>query len=539
MKRYLIILFFTILSSNIYAQWQWAKQIGGPSNDFGSALIDPNNNIFISGYFSNTCFFDNDTLQSLGMNDLFLAKYDNTGNEIWTKKIGSYNNINFEYPGGFIIDRTNSFIYYSGSFFNSLTIDSHSLLSKGESDIFLAKFDFSGNCIWLKSIGSVTFDSPGVVSMDSSGSIYWTGELDGVGTIDTTTVTPGTFLAKLDSNGNVIWIRREIINGNASELSITNSNIFISGYTTNISSTIDTAVLLSSNNIDVFISKLDLLGNVIWAKRFGGNLDDFPANFELDLSQNIYLTGTFKDSLKIGNTIITNNGKNDMFFTKLDNNGGLIWVKQCQANGATGAGCNSIDIDADDNFYLAGHFSGAALFDIINVNSISTNDFFLAKYDSSGKCIGVRNFGSVENGAGQVDNSNNIIVFGNFNSSAVIGNKTLITHGASDMFIAKATNITGIGGGLERHANNQLIIYANPTAGKCNITVPDDFLHEKNLTLSIYANDGKLIQQKNLQTSPLGGQGAIRLNLEAEAKGIYNVTLSNGVKNYSGKIVFE
>ena len=83
--------------------------------------------------------------------------------------------------------------------------------------------------------------------------------------------------------------------------------------------------------------------------------------------------------------------------------------------------------------------------------------------------------------------------------------------------------------------HNNLIIYANPNAGKCNITVPDEFLHEQNLTLSIFDNTGKLIQQKTLQMN----DGKIKLNLEAEAKGIYNVTLGNGVKSYSGKIVFE
>ena len=102
------------------------------------------------------------------------------------------------------------------------------------------------------------------------------------------------------------------------------------------------------------------------------------------------------------------------------------------------------------------------------------------------------------------------------------------------MFLAKSDAITGIGG-REINPNNQLIIYANPNAGKCNITVPDDFLHEKKLTLSIYDNMGRLIQQKTLEMI----EGKIKLNLEAEAKGIYNVTLSNGKKSYNGKIVFE
>ncbi len=77
-------------------------------------------------------------------------------------------------------------------------------------------------------------------------------------------------------------------------------------------------------------------------------------------------------------------------------------------------------------------------------------------------------------------------------------------------------------------------IYPNPTTGKYNITVPDEFVNEKNLTLTIFDNSGKLIQQKKLEMS----EGKIKLDLEQEAKGIYNVTLSNGKKVYAGKIVF-
>ena len=65
--------------------------------------------------------------------------------------------------------------------------------------------------------------------------------------------------------------------------------------------------------------------------------------------------------------------------------------------------------------------------------------------------------------------------------------------------------------------------------------MPDDFVNEKNLVLSICDNKGKLIQQKTLQMN----EGNIKLNLEQEVKGVYNVVLSNNKKSYNGKIVFE
>ena len=102
-----------------------------------------------------------------------------------------------------------------------------------------------------------------------------------------------------------------------------------------------------------------------------------------------------------------------------------------------------------------------------------------------------------------------------------------------DVFLAKANAITGIE--EERISSNHLLIYANPNAGKCTITVPDAFTNEPYLQLTIFDNSGKVIQQKTVEMN----DGKIKLNLEAEAKGMYNVTLGSGKKNYSGKIVFE
>jgi hypothetical protein len=82
---------------------------------------------------------------------------------------------------------------------------------------------------------------------------------------------------------------------------------------------------------------------------------------------------------------------------------------------------------------------------------------------------------------------------------------------------------------------HQLIIFPNPAIGKYNIMLPYEFLNERELTLNIFDNTGKLIGQN----TPEIIDGKIKVSLEAEARGIYNAILSNGRKTYSGKIVFE
>jgi hypothetical protein len=106
--------------------------------------------------------------------------------------------------------------------------------------------------------------------------------------------------------------------------------------------------------------------------------------------------------------------------------------------------------------------------------------------------------------------------------------------GMKDIFIAKCTPI--IGGEEEKSKpQNQLLIYANPNTGKCNITIPEEFNNEDNLILKIIDGNGKIIQQSRVEFA----EGKIRLDIRAQAKGMYTAVLSNGKKSYSGKIVFE
>ena len=536
----ILILIFLLITDLVSAQWQWAKQIGGPNADGGCTLLDVNNNMYCIGEFEGSCYFDDDTLYSSGVNDIFIAKYDASGNELWSKRIGGNNPVNYdEYFKGRVIDNNNNCLYLSGNFYGSLTIDSYTINgSPGNLDMFLAKFDLNGNCQWLKRAGSALEDILGTLSLDPAGNVYWTGDFHWTGgMVDTVAVPKGWFLSKLDTNGNLISTDSNFTNaGMLTCLTVSNNEIIVCGNTNTNAFIVGNDTLSGTSIIDGFLFKMDLSLNVIWEKRFGGNSSnwDYPGNFTQDANGNIYLVGGFQDSLTIDATTITNNGKKDFFFAKFDSNGNLSWIKQTNATGTFVTIAYMIKKDNDGLFYIVGDFCGSADFGSYNISTTYPQDVFVARYDDNGDCVGVRHFGRAYSSSVEVDSNNDIIVAGGFVNTINIGSTSLTSYGGGDMFFAKSDAITGIGG-ESRIANNQLIIYANPNAGKCNIIVPDDFLHEKNLTLSIYGNTGKLIQQKTLQMN----NGKIKLNLEAEAKGVYNVTLSNGKKSYNGKIIFE
>ncbi|MBL0342678.1 MAG: T9SS type A sorting domain-containing protein [Bacteroidetes bacterium] len=111
---------------------------------------------------------------------------------------------------------------------------------------------------------------------------------------------------------------------------------------------------------------------------------------------------------------------------------------------------------------------------------------------------------------------------------------TLLPAGGRDVFLAKSDAITGLEE-PERIISNQLLIYANPNAGKCNITVPEEFVNESYLELTIFDNSGRTVQKKILEMN----DGTIKVNLESQTSGVYSITLGNGKKVYGGKMVVE
>ena len=553
MKKHIILsaIFLSVIINNSFAQnWQWANSAGGANNDRPASLCqDANGNIYVTGNVSYpVAYFQTDTFNVSGVNDIYLAKYDANGNELWVKHFGgSYNNwMNQKSEGGGAVaynPNTNS-IYLSGLFIGTCTIDTFTLsTAPSDKQIFLAKFDLNGNCIWAKSAGSAGDEGGATMAITPLGNIYLSGTVKYNATFDTINTGCGGYLAMYNESGNCQWVKI-IYNGDQNNnfygssvspysIQLYNSDLFILGYKVSDSAFVDTILITNPiNYYPLVLARFDSLGNVKWAKHTGGPLPEFGI-LSMDNNGNSYFGSKFFGGNAIVDTdTVFATGTSDFFFTKYDQNGNFKWVRQSNATlNARAIGTSS---DADGNVYLTGSFSGNATFGTFNVTANTTEDMFIARYDSSGSCIGIRHAGEGNGTRTLIDGSGSCIIAGYFKNSLTLGATTLASQGNDDFFIVKTDAITGIGGRIS-NPNNQLIIYANPNAGKCNITVPDDFLHEKNLMLSIYDNTSKLIQQKTLEMN----DGKIKLNLEAEAKGIYNVTLSNGQKIYYGKIVFE
>ena len=179
-------------------------------------------------------------------------------------------------------------------------------------------------------------------------------------------------------------------------------NVYITGYfqgTVDFDPSTSVFNLTSKGGDDIFISKLDSAGNLVWAKSMGGLGDDWGNSLALDAYGNVYITGSFSATADFDpspNTInLTSAGAYDIFITKLDGGGNILWAKRFGGN-AVDKG-NSLALDPYGNVYTMGNFSTTADFDpsgnTFNLTSAGAYDIFITKLDASGNFLWAKGFG--------------------------------------------------------------------------------------------------------------------------------------------------
>lgn len=189
----------------------WAQKVeGGSGYDRGKEVkVDGMGNIYMTGSFRDSATFGDITLNSVGYEDIFLAKYDGSGKIIWVKQAGGESN---DGSAGLVIDGESN-IYVTGSFIGTASFDDISLTSFGNSDMFTAKYDGTGSVIWVKqaggegdiSYGGAYNDGLGI-ALDPSGNVYATGSFAELSTFGDLAVND-PLIVKYDTDGNVLWVK--------------------------------------------------------------------------------------------------------------------------------------------------------------------------------------------------------------------------------------------------------------------------------------------------------------------------------------------
>ena len=146
----------SLLSTVINGQnpdFEWAKSMGGTMNDYGNSIItDANSNIYLTGTYQDSVYFDPNTndfyLHSSGFGDVFIQKLDEDGNFMWAKSMGE---IAGDIGYSVTIDALGN-LYLTGVYEGTVDFDpgpdTFNLNSNGDKDGFVVKLDTAGNLIW-------------------------------------------------------------------------------------------------------------------------------------------------------------------------------------------------------------------------------------------------------------------------------------------------------------------------------------------------------------------------------------------------------
>ena len=470
-KLITLILIIAGFSFNTQAQnYVWAKNMGGASsNQRGEDIaVDASGNVYTIGYFEETADFDPGSntfdLTTVGEFDVFISKLDASGNFVWAKQLGGTD----EEEGYSITVDASGNVYTTGFFNGTVDFDPSSsifnLTAEGGSDIFISKLDASGNFVWAKNIGGEEDDAGNSITVDASGNIYLTGYFEetvdfdpNAGTFNLTSISSNDiFVVKLDASGNLIWAKHmggtSSTRGEAIVLDESGNSYITGGFggTTDFDPNSGIENLTAIGNTDIFVVKLDALGNYIWAKSIGGSENDEGFGIAVDASGNVYTTGYFRTTVDFdpgaGTESLSAVNKEDIFISKLDASGNYVWARNM--GGANFDRGFDITADASGNIYATGNFNGTVDFDAgvntENLTAIGNDDIFILKLDASGNYVWAKNMGGTSYDIGfgiAVDASDNIYTVGDFRGVADFdpnsGTENLTALGIIDTFVSK------------------------------------------------------------------------------------------------------
>jgi len=187
-----------------------------------------------------------------------------------------------------------------------------------------------------------------------------------------------------------------------------------------------------------------------WVKQFGSTNNDEGVGIATDGTGNVYSVGHFYDTIDFdpgpGILNLVSNGWPDVFISKMDAAGNLIWAKQI--GGTDWVECNAVTTDNNGNFYITGSFLGTVDFDpspaTLNLSSTDDINIFICKFDPLGNIIWAKQVGgllAVNAYAIAADNAGNVYTTGYFDATADLdpgpGVFNLTAQGYSDIFVSK------------------------------------------------------------------------------------------------------
>ncbi|MEZ6049598.1 MAG: FG-GAP-like repeat-containing protein, partial [Planctomycetaceae bacterium] len=492
--------------------FEWGHGLGGSSSDFGTRLaLDAYDNVYLAGEFSSITDFDPGpgTYQLADYGE-FVSRWSESGEIVWAIKAYATTSAGIT---DITVDHLGQ-VYYSGDFQGTIDVDpgegSHTITSVGSMDAVIVRLSQEGPPVadaggpYEIPLGAqLQLDASGTVDLDQDpATLLYEWDLDGDGLFGET----GAAAENGDEVGIDPLFKTDGFTNSAVQaisLKVTDADQQVDFAETivtvlNVIPKLDWAVsfgglgideakfvdldpagniyvageffesfdadpgpnewlLPHSGGRDIFVSKYDPAGNLLWAKSIGNAGYEDVEGFVVNNQGHVHLVGYFEDTLDFdpgtGIQNRTSAGEDDLFVLKLDSDGNLLWVNTI--GGIDSDYADSVAIDQNNRVIVAATLS--ATVDVNpgpaeDIRTIEDHNAFVLAFDSNGQFAWATEFTAATAGNGAssdtfavaTDASGNVYAAGLFTSEVDFDpgvNTTLLnsTAGRDDLFVAKLT----------------------------------------------------------------------------------------------------
>ncbi|MFZ6051394.1 T9SS type A sorting domain-containing protein [Halocola ammonii] len=382
-KCYFLPLALLIVSGTVNAQTlEWGGRFGGVGEDVIRAMhVDQEGNTYATGYFTDQADFnigeDTYEIAAVDFYDVFVVKTDPEGNFLWAKGFGSEM---FDYGQGITTNAAGD-VFITGVYSGETDFDpglgQEIRNTNGGEDIFVLKLNALGEFAWVQTFGGDMFDESTGIGVDENDNVYVSGFFNGSVDFD-----PG----------------------------------------------MGETILTSVGGNDNFILKINPLGGLEWASRYGTEDFDVAIDMHVSSNGNSYITGSYEGTMELdfGGEIVEISTESEfsrgVFMIQLNTDGLLENV--ISVSGDQNMTGYAVSADDEGNIYLGGEFYGEADFDQglgeTILSSQGFSDAYIAKYNSNAELLWAKSFQSSEailNYAIDTDNQGNVLTSGYFETA--------------------------------------------------------------------------------------------------------------------------
>ncbi len=421
----------------------WSRHFG--DNGTQSAFdigVDAAGNVVIVGNLEGTVDFGGGPLQSAGDRDVFLAQLDSSGDHVWSHRFGNTGmdlglRVAIDYAGNAVI---------VGEFEGDVDFGGGPLPSAGETNIFIAKLDPSGNHLWSRGFGFAATDDFWPIGIDASSNIVvtgrFTGGVDFGGGLLESAGASDIFIVTFDPDGNHLWSKRFGDERRQAGTGVAFDSAGAVVVTGRLEGFVNMGggmlfPLVPDDKSDVFVAKYDPDGEHLWSHRYGDSDLDGAEAIAVDSHDNILLTGLFRGEVGFGGALLQSGGSEDIFLAKLSSNGDHLWSQRFGESGSEQG--LSVRVDGADQVVLAGVLYYSADFGGGLLKSAGVGDISLAVFDADGNHLWSDVFGGLGEDFGicAVDGAGNVLLAGGMMESVDFGGGAHESAGGFDVFVAK------------------------------------------------------------------------------------------------------